>query len=325
MALAPKAEDGRLNIEKSKWLQDSFAGRAKHFFTVTDPRNLFVSNSQLETAKKLVADYRLGLEPVGTTDDQVWAAKQLYDSAFHPDSGEKQILLGRMSAQVPMNMSITGAMMTFYRTAPAVVFWQWANQSFNALVNYTNRSGDAPIPKSTLIQAYVSATGAALGMGLGLNAMVKSLPPIVGRFVPFVAVAAANCVNIPLMRQSELRNGIPVMDENGEKLGISKSAAHQAVGMTVLSRIIMAMPGMSIPPIIMNYIEKKPFMKRMPWLASPLQIGMVGMILVFATPLCCAIFPQTSSMKVSSLEGELQSAILKKREGLTRVYFNKGL
>ena len=40
-----------------------------------------------------------------------------------------------------------------------------------------------------------------------------------GRFVPFVAIVAANMANIPLMRSEELKNGIPVTDEDGNKLG----------------------------------------------------------------------------------------------------------
>ncbi|TNM98693.1 hypothetical protein fugu_013257 [Takifugu bimaculatus] len=265
-----------INIKEPRWDQSTFMGRAKHFFTVTDPRNILLTNDQLAHAHKVISDYKQGIVSPGLTEDDLWKAKYIFDSAFHPDTGEKMILIGRMSAQVPMNMTITGCMMTFY-----------------------NQLGTA----------YVSATTGAVATALGLNALTKHISPLIGRFVPFAAVAAANCINIPLMRQRELKHGIPITDENDNRLGESSKAAQQAISQVVVSRILMAAPGMAIPPFLMNHLEKKAFLKKFPWMSAPIQVSLVGFC----------------SMSVSGLEPELQEKIRANHPGVERVYFNKGL
>jgi len=47
--------------------------------------------------------------------------------------------------------------------------------------------------------------------------------------VPFAAVAAANAINLPMMRSSELTNGIPVLTADGEEVGKSSKAAQSAI------------------------------------------------------------------------------------------------
>lgn len=126
----------RIDLTQPKWDQSTFSGRLKHFFWVTDPRSCIVSSQQLYDAKHLIEKYkycallnnvrfqlligdvhlcRNHQEPPGTTSEQVWYAKKLYESAFHPDSGELQNFCGRMSFQVPGGMLITGFMLQFYR------------------------------------------------------------------------------------------------------------------------------------------------------------------------------------------------------------------
>mmetsp|Transcript_9221 Transcript_9221/g.26984 ORF Transcript_9221/g.26984 Transcript_9221/m.26984 type:complete len:225 (-) Transcript_9221:428-1102(-) len=224
-------------------------------------------------------------------------------------------------------MSITGCMMTFYRTTPAVIFWQWMNQSFNAIVNYTNRNASAGVTNDQLMQAYAGATTASVATALALNKAIASTPAlsqgIVGRLVPMVAVAAANCVNIPLMRQREVIEGIDVQDATGKTIGKSKEAAKESLRQVVPSRILMAMPAMFVPPVVMERLERTALLRRMPILKAPCTVLLTGMMLSLSTPLCCAIFPQTATLPVAKVEPDLQEIC--KSKGVDKIYFNKGL
>lgn len=94
--------------------------------------------------------------------------------------------------------------------------------------------------------------------------------------MPFSAVAAANFVNIPLMRQNELIDGVSVQDSNGNEIGKSKIAAAKGISQVAFSRILMAAPGMLALPVVMEKLERYPWFKRLSILHAPFQTLAVG-------------------------------------------------
>lgn len=132
------------------------------------------------------------------------------------------------------------------------------------------------------------------------------------------------------MRQNELQNGIDVEDENGNVVGKSRLAAASGITQVVISRVVMAAPGMLVLPVIMERLEKINWFKRLSVLHAPFQVMCVGCFLVVMVPTACGLFPQRASLAASTMqrfEPEFYNDMSKKTGGKVpeRVYFNKGL
>ena len=84
-----------INIDRPRYDQSSYIGRAKHSFVTTNPLNIMATDAELDKAKETVETYRLTRTlPTNLTEDELWNAKYLMDSAFHPDTKEKNFFLG---------------------------------------------------------------------------------------------------------------------------------------------------------------------------------------------------------------------------------------
>uniref|UniRef100_A0A0K0ERI3 Sidoreflexin n=2 Tax=Strongyloides stercoralis TaxID=6248 RepID=A0A0K0ERI3_STRER len=317
-----------IDLNQPRFDQSTFNGRLKRFFGIINPFFLLFSNSYLDKCKKTVKDYNDGIFDPNMTVDELWTAKRHYDSAYHPETGERTFVLGRMSAQAPCNAIIKGGMLTFYKNPYAVFFWHYANQAHGAMLNYCNRSGKAGSgDNARLLTAFGCATTVGVGTALTLNSVVGSmkLPPLINRFVPFIASSFAMSTNIPIMRQREFIEGIAIKDENDVIIGRSTVAAKWAVATVALCRILMAAPYMLLSPIIMDKFSKTKFYNRHKWVSGPFQCFLTFFILSFSAPIGCSIFPQKGSIDVSSLEPELQEKISKLPKSPSIVYYNKGL
>lgn len=318
-----------IDISKPRFDQNTYIGRFKHFLLTVNPLNCFASTSALEKAKETVTKYK-NKEKLCITEDELWEAKNLYDSAYHPDTGEVVNIVGRMSSQPIANTLITAGMMTFYKGTAAVLFWQWLNQSVMAIVNFSNRSGDSKITDTELYTCYALATSTAVATALSFNRMAKHMNPIIGRFVPFFAVCAANCVNVPMMRKHELVEGTPVFNKiqnkkeyKMDRVGLSKNAAFMGVGQVIATRIAAAAPVMLINPFIMDGLSKRGTLCRYPWIEMPITLVWVCCSVSLSTPAACAIFKQEAELPYDSLENELKEKLKKNPPKV--LYFNKGL
>ncbi|XP_027971966.1 sideroflexin-5 isoform X2 [Eumetopias jubatus] len=297
-------------LGKPRFQQTSFYGRFRHFLDIIDPRTLFVTERRLREAVQLLEDYKHGTLRPGVTNEQLWSAQKIKQAILHPDTNEKIFMPFRMSGYIPFGTPIVVGLLLPNQTLASTVFWQWLNQSHNACVNYANRNATKPSPASKFIQGYLGAVISAVSIAVGLNVLVqkanKFTPAtrlLVQRFVPFPAVASANICNVVLMRYGELEEGIDVLDGDGNLVGSSKIAARHALLETALTRVVLPMPILVLPPIVMSMLEKTALLQARPRLLLPVQSLVCLAAFGLALPLAISLFPQMSEAAPRIPEG----------------------
>ncbi|KAJ3331492.1 Sideroflexin-5 [Blyttiomyces sp. JEL0837] len=294
-------------------------------------RNLFTTDSQLKAAQTLVKDYIAG-KPTTATPDQLWKAKKLVDSTIHPDTGEKILLPFRMASFVPTNALIVAGMLVPNPSIASILFWQWVNQSVNVAFNYCNANKTTSMNMTETATAYGTAVASSCTIALGMNGWLKRLKglspvtmSILGRCVPFTAVAAAGTLNVFLMRRKEITDGISVTNADGEVVGKSTIAGWSAISQVAVSRVATAFPAVFLPGLIMTQLERTTFMKQNPRLAMPVNLLTICGSLMAALPCAIALYPQTAAISVDRLEPKFQSLKDKNGQPIRTLYFNRGL
>lgn len=217
---------------------------------------------------------------------------------------------------------ISIAMITATST-PALLFWSWVNQSQNALVNVFNAAGDG-LDNATLAKSYATAVAAALGVSYGLATLVQrrfsaERAKRLMRYIAFPSAVVASSMNCFIVRSPEMNTGIPVYDESGETVGISKIAAAKGVYATTASRGILQIPVYFLPPAILALL-------RLPLPVVPATTFFLLVSFGIGLPATVALFPQECEVSVKELETEfhhLRHPIT--QEPYRTLYFNKGL
>ncbi|GAP92250.2 putative mitochondrial transport protein fsf1 [Rosellinia necatrix] len=272
---------------------------------------------------------------------ELWSAKKIIDSTLHPETGEPVFLPWRMSCAVLVNFAVTAGMLTPGLKTAGTIFWQVTNQSVNVAVNYSNANKSAPLPRSRVARSYLLAVGASCALAVGLGAAVPRLTAlsaparrVLGRLVPFAAVASASALNVFLTRGGELRAGIDVFavgddgggsadteDRGGGSLGKSRKAAALAVGETALSRVFNVAPIMVVPPLVLLRLQGTEWLKRRPRMALPINLGLILAMSFAALPFALAAFPQRQKISADRLEREFHG-----KGGVDgMVMFNRGI
>lgn len=278
----------------------------------------FLPHKKIVEAKRLVDEQRAREEQgqiIAMEQEErkeMRRAQNIAASAIHPDTQEFIPRAMRLSSYAPISIPTLFGFLLSKPTTFNIIFWQWANQTYSAGVNYANRNATSSLSPAGLAAVYCAAVSTSIGVGLGVR---KMLEPFSSKFtgakglflnfvISFAAVGTAGCLNLMMMRSKEMKEGISLTDKDGIEYGKSKIIGRKAVVQTGLTRYIMPIPPLLIPTIAFYIMEKKNLVPKNRAAKMAVETLIFFSSLAYAPPLACAMFSQTGRTSVDGLEAE---------------------
>ncbi|CAK9800518.1 Sfxn1 [Anthophora quadrimaculata] len=319
----------KFDIDKPLWDQSTYMGRVKHYSFISNV-NTIVSEKKLWEAKNFCHDYKMGKIPPGTNMSDIIRAKQLRDSAFHPETGELLPIFGRLSWQLPATVGLTTSMLTFTRSTTVIVTSQLINQIHNALLNYAYRPRTNDYNNRDQVRnAFLCAVLASCMVTVACKKFLYRRTRTYTKCVPFCGVAVGHVVNLPIMRYKDILLGMPLFfkDENTPLMN-SKVAAMKGTTECIISRILMCLPCLLLVPLTTQKFVNPCFWQRRPRFSALIETSLCAFFCVYAVPFIVAIFPERNSMSPKLLRlypREYKNFKELVKKDVDKVYYNKGV
>jgi len=182
-----------------------------------------------------------------------------------------------------------------------------------------------------LLRGYAAACVVSVGLAVGLNQGLRrcNVSPrvrsVLQSIVPYTAVASAGVANVGLMRLGELDTGVPIYSPYGEYMGNSKEAAKTAILQTAISRAVLPIPLLALPPPILAILFRIPLLASNKLIKTATEISVITLAVAFGLPMAIALFPQEAKLNIGDVEEELRHFKDSQEREIMHIIFNKGL
>jgi len=225
-----------------------------------------------------------------------------------------------MCSILPAGIPIAFGIIILPATSFNIVFFNFLNQTYNALVNLENSSGGSKSHKIIAIN-YTLALVTSLSVGLLLKRFFlrRETENIISQIcIRILPSSIAGACNLIFMRSNYVTKGINVKTDDGEVVGQSKICGFKALLQGVLTRIALPLPLM-INFFVMKRLDRYKLSKTK---SNIIEVLLCSIALGIGMPMSLGLSRQNDTINIRFIEKDIVSKL---NQEIKYLNYDKGL